>query len=120
MTLQAVRINKYEFQEGGYETDVKKYDVADLVKAAENLEVFDLPLCGIALSDCFTNRTLKSFLYHYKRVENADLSYHIILADDGYVCDGWHRIAKAILEGRTTIKAKRLIVMPDGEEIKNS
>jgi hypothetical protein len=44
---------------------------------------------------------------HCRRILEADLSYPILLADDGSVFDGLHRISKAYLEGRETILAKR-------------
>ncbi len=42
---------------------------------------------------------------HIRLINEADLSYPIILAANGEVMDGRHRIAKAALEGRTTIGA---------------
>ena len=38
-------------------------------------------------------------------IDEADLSFPIILAANGEVMDGRHRIAKAALEGRATISA---------------
>lgn len=108
-----VKIDDFDPWEGSYTDRDKKYAFRDLLKAAENLPVFDLPLQGVWLDHKITHETLWSFIYHYKRVEKADLSYPILLDDRGYICDGWHRVAKAILEGRTTIKAKRLLFMPE-------
>ncbi|HLJ75441.1 MAG TPA: hypothetical protein VKU62_12695 [Thermoanaerobaculia bacterium] len=42
---------------------------------------------------------------HDQLINEADLSFPIILAADGRVMDGRHRIAKAIREGRATIDA---------------
>ncbi len=116
--LKPIRIDDFHYLEGRYEDGNRRYAVQDLIKAAEELEVFDLPLAGVSLTHAICNNTLKSFLYHHKRVENADLQYPVIIDDNGYICDGWHRVAKAILLGQTTIKAKRLIVMPEPEIIK--
>ena len=113
--MNPVRIDDFHYLENGFVDGKLRYEVQHLIKAAENLEVFDLPLAGISLKHIICNGDLKSYLYHHKRVENADLSYPIILAADGYICDGWHRVAKAILLGHITIKAKRLIVMPEPE-----
>jgi hypothetical protein len=113
--MKPVRIDDFNYLEGRFVDGKLSYEVQHLIQAAENLETFDLPLCSVSLRHSFTNGDLKSFLFHYKRIENADLSYPIILAADGYICDGWHRVAKAILLGHTTIKAKRLIVMPEPE-----
>ena len=38
-------------------------------------------------------------------MEAADLSFPIILSSDGRVMDGMHRVAKAVLLARSTIKA---------------
>jgi elongation factor P hydroxylase len=43
----------------------------------------------------------------------ADRSYPIILAADGRVMDGMHRIARAVLDGETTIKAVRFTTDPE-------
>lgn len=52
-------------------------------------------------------RSMDCFLYHANRIKRADLSYPIIMRDDGYIIDGWHRVAKAILNGGSSILAYR-------------
>ena len=47
-----------------------------------------------------------------KQVEDADLSYPVILTPDGFLADGFHRSVKAHLMGRKTIMAVRLAKMP--------
>lgn len=49
--------------------------------------------------------TWRELLAHIRMMHNADLSFPIILAANGEVMDGRHRIAKAALEGRVTISA---------------
>jgi len=44
---------------------------------------------------------------HARLIATADLAYPIILAVDGRVMDGMHRVARALLEGRPTIAAVR-------------
>lgn len=113
-SLKPLPIEGFNFRENEFTRDDRKYRVVDLIEASKDLPAFDLPLCGIDIGIMpWGEQTIKSFVYHSKRVELADLNYPIILDDTGYPCDGWHRIAKAILLGKTTIKAKRLIVMPD-------
>lgn len=80
---------------------------------AKGYKPFDLPLAGIDLSEAhFTYSCAAVFIFQMKRVQNADLSYPIILDDFGQIADGWHRVCKAILEGKTTIKAIRMDSMP--------
>jgi hypothetical protein len=42
---------------------------------------------------------------HLKLIDEADLAYPIILAADGAVMDGRHRVAKAKRQGRADIEA---------------
>lgn len=94
------------------------WDVGTLFEASKNLEPYDLQLSAIDLSVAFPNAsTIAFFLYQMKRVLDADLSYPIIQAPDGWIIDGYHRIAKAIIDGDTTIKAVRLPVLPKPNRI---
>ena len=42
------------------------------------------------------------------RIHKADLSYPVILHPNGWLMDGFHRVALAILKGETTVQAVRL------------
>lgn len=116
--IPKIKIDDFHYLENGYVMQGKRYEVQKLIESAKDLPIFELPLVAIDLFHNITTGTLYSYLYHQKRIEAADLSYPIILDDRGYICDGWHRIAKAILLGHTTIKAKRLNVMPEYELVK--
>jgi hypothetical protein len=48
-------------------------------------------------------QTWRQLIEHVRLLNEADLSFPIILAANGEVMDGRHRIAKAALEGRATI-----------------
>ena len=61
--------------------------------------------------------SMHDFVAHMKKVMDADLEYPIILDDEGYVMDGRHRIAKAILEGRDSIKYVRFDETPEPDAI---
>ena len=37
--------------------------------------------------------------------------------DHGYIADGWHRVIKALVEGRQTIKAIRIQEMPEPDGV---
>lgn len=50
---------------------------------------------------------LRDFVMHMKAVNEADLSYPIIIDEDGELMDGRHRLMKAMLEGAETIKVVR-------------
>ena len=56
--------------------------------------------------------TLRELADHMQAVLDADLSYPIILDEDGEIMDGRHRLMKAILNRESTIKAVRFDVNP--------
>jgi ParB-like chromosome segregation protein Spo0J len=56
--------------------------------------------------------TLREMVMHMKAVQKADLSMPVILDEDGELMDGRHRLMKAILLGKKTIKAVRFDVNP--------
>ena len=56
--------------------------------------------------------TVRNVVAHFQLIQEADLAYPIILGPDGRVMDGMHRIARALVEGRTTIDAVRLRELP--------
>ena len=114
--LPTLDIDGLAFHESYYSTRGNTYDAPTLVAFAKykNYKTFDLPLVGIDISHMpFSGTTFGQFLYHLKRVNDTSLDYPVILDDEGVICDGWHRVAKAYLEGRPTVKAIRLLEMPD-------
>ena len=115
-TTPTLDIDGLAFHESYYSTRGNTYDAPTLVAFAKykNYKTFDLPLVGIDISHMpFSATTFGQFLYHLKRVNDTSLDYPVILDDEGVICDGWHRVAKAYLEGRPTVKAIRLLEMPD-------
>jgi hypothetical protein len=57
--------------------------------------------------------TVRAVVEHARRIDEADLATPVVLAADGQVLDGMHRIAKAVLRGRETVPARRLVTDPD-------
>jgi len=49
--------------------------------------------------------TWRSIIAHVRLMDEADLSYPIILASDGTVMDGMHRVAKAARQQQIEIEA---------------
>jgi len=62
-------------------------------------------------------RPCRKVLEHMKLIEAVDLSYPIILASDGRVMDGMHRVARAVLEGRETIEAVQFETDPEPDHV---
>jgi hypothetical protein len=57
--------------------------------------------------------TVRRIIEHMRLVLQVDTSHPIILGPDGRVLDGMHRIARAILDGHSTIRAVRFEVLPE-------
>ena len=57
--------------------------------------------------------TVRSVAGHFRLMRDADLQCPIVLDPRGGVMDGMHRVARAYAEGRPTVLAKRLPVMPE-------
>lgn len=111
--ISKLGIKKFNFDENSFRDGDDKWSVYDLIELSEKYKPFDLPLAGIDLSGKpWGDISVKGFAYHMIRVNDADLKYPIILDDEGYICDGWHRLVKAIINGDATIKAIRLPIMP--------
>ncbi len=83
------------------------WSVARLFELAKGLSVMDVPLNHLDLSKQYDKLTIRDMVMHMKAVNDADLSYPIIMDEDGEIMDGRHRIMKALLTGAETIKAVR-------------
>lgn len=83
------------------------WSVARLVELSRGFPVMVVPLDHLNVYDKFENLSLRGMAMHIKAVEEADLSYPIILDEDGEIMDGRHRIVKALVNGDRTIKAVR-------------
>lgn len=107
------------FEKPGVETNRYRsghriWYVANLIERSKALEPFDLPLCAIHVGagiwdDMSSPLRLAT---HVHRMMTADMDAPVIMSADGFIMDGWHRVARAIYEGRETIKAVRFDVTP--------
>lgn len=61
--------------------------------------------------------TCREVARHARRINQADLSYPVILAADGRLMDGGHRVAKAWLQGQTEVTAVRFTNDPEPDWI---
>lgn len=93
-----------------------------LWSAAQGLPVISVAIADIPEfdQDCwFRGRapSLRDVAGHTRRIMAADLSYPIIFSAAGRLMDGGHRIARAWIEGRTTIDAVRFKTDPEPEDV---
>jgi len=112
--MRTVEIKKFDFNDGTFTAYGCKYAVTDLVEASKDLPIFDLQLCAIDLSARpWGEMNIYSFIGHAQRVQDADEDFPVLMTPEGYICDGWHRVVRAIINKKTTIPARRLNVLPE-------
>ena len=87
--------------------------VARLVTLTKDFEVMEIPLKHMNVYYTYEKLTLREMVTHLNAVMDADLSYPIILDEDGEVMDGRHRIMKAMMSEQETIKAVRFGSNPE-------
>jgi hypothetical protein len=61
--------------------------------------------------------TWRVILEHVRLMDEADLSFPIILSSTGAVMDGRHRVAKAAREGRAEIEAVQFCEDPEPDHV---
>lgn len=95
------------------------WEVQELWEAAKRLPVYEVPLIALCTDHSLWAGcdTYMEFVRHCKLVHKADLKYPILLDPDGNLADGRHRLAKAIMLGKRTIKIRRFISMPDPSKV---
>lgn len=99
------------------------WDVHRLIEMSRNLPVQQIALSEIAeLDETFwfdetTKPVCREIAVHAKLIAETDLSYPIILASDGRIMDGMHRVCKAFIEERQTIAAVRFQQDPEPDYI---
>lgn len=95
------------------------WDVERLIDLSRNLKVMQTPLTEICELDepywygeKSSIPTCRSVVDHMQLILEVDLDFPIILAADHSVMDGMHRVARALLDGQTTILAKKFDKTP--------
>lgn len=113
--VPVITFTQFSFDESQYQYGTSKWDAPTLVEYCKRNKypTFDMPLACVDLAKMpWKIGNFNDLMWHLQRVKNADLSHPIILDDDGIICDGWHRVAKAFMENKTTVKAIRMLNMP--------
>lgn len=87
--------------------------VARLIALSKKLKPFDIPLKHLNVYNKYESLTLRDMVSHMKSVNEADLSFPIILDEDGEIMDGRHRIMNALLNNIKSIKAVRFDKNPE-------
>lgn len=98
------------------------WDVDRLVQLSTHLPRRLIPLSDIPElnEDWFgedERPTWRAMIEHIGLIEEADLSFPIILSASGAVMDGMHRVAKAALQGRPGIEAVQFDEDPEPDHV---
>jgi hypothetical protein len=114
--MSAIR-KQYNFWPGP--AGLAAWDVDRLIALSAELPVVQVPLAAFAELDTDywfkdgQRPTVRSVVQHVRLMQEADLSFPVILAADGRVMDGMHRIAKALLLELMTVDAVQFPVTPE-------
>jgi len=91
-----------------------------LIRLTSKQEPFDLPLESVReLDEAFwfshdgDSPTCRRIAEHALLINQTSLEHPIVLDPNGRVMDGMHRVCKAVIRGVKTIKAVKLLTMPE-------
>ena len=84
-----------------------RWAVARLIELSKELPIKEIPLDYLNIYNTYDKLTLRDMVMHINAINNCNLDYPIILDEDGELLDGRHRIMKALLLGKDTIKVVR-------------
>ena len=98
------------------------WDVDRLIALSSNLPRKRVPLSQIReLDEAWSGddeaQSWRGMLEHIRLVDEADLSFPIILSSTGAVMDGMHRVLKAMRSGRTDIDAVQFLEDPEPDHV---
>ena len=97
---------QYHFWPGRHRLDA--WDVDRLIQLSRELPIMDLDpatigeLDSVYWFDTANPATVRAVIEHARLIAEVDLKYPVILGPDGRVMDGMHRIARAILDRRSS------------------
>ncbi len=119
-TYPAVKIDGCFVADNTYSSDGKVWTVTNLIARSKDLEPFDLPLAAIySGSEVWAPvGSAYGIAHHVRRALDVNTEYPIILCQQGFIMDGWHRVLRALIDGKTTIKAVRFAETPPHDYLK--
>lgn len=113
--MESIRA-QYHFREVG--SDLLAWDVRELIKLGATIDPLPINVDDIQELDenyWFNHDvpTPRRFAEHARLINEADLSYPIIIDCEGRVMDGMHRICKALMLGQAQILAVQFSSNPE-------
>lgn len=113
---------QYHFRHS--ERGVLIWDVDNLIRRTAGLSAIEVPLSKIReLDEPYWYElggavpTCRSIAEHMQLVAATYLSYPIIVCPEGRLMDGMHRVVKALMEGRESVMAYKLEVLPEPDYV---
>lgn len=102
----------------GFTDGNKFYSESYLWKASKDLPEEDVELASLLDTKIkWTTKTIFDFCIHMRKVEEADIKHPIIFSASGKLMDGYHRVCRAALDKKLTIKCKRFKEDPKPEKL---
>jgi len=111
---------QYSFWPGDEGLDA--WDVDKVIELARCLPIEEVDIDSIDqvdtnywFSDDLWPPTVRLIVEHVQLIQEVDTSFPVVLGPGGRVMDGMHRLARAMLDGRSTINAVRLEDLPPAD-----
>ena len=96
------------------------WSVPRLIRLSADFPTFEVDLASIDLDvDPWGLHSVLDFCTHMQRAEQCNVQSPVIMSPSGWIMDGWHRVVKAIMEGRRTILAVRFTELPPADRIED-
>ena len=109
---------QYHFRNS--EKGLLAWDVHRLIALSRDLPVMHVALAEIAELDepywfarTDPHPTVRDIAEHARLISDVDLTVPILMCPEGRAMDGMHRVARAFMEGHTTIAARQFLVLPE-------
>lgn len=113
---------QFHFQPNGSAFDA--WDVDRLIELSRDLPVETVAVADIAEVDTDYwfgvgpyRSTVRAVAEHAALIREVETQWPIILANDGRVMDGMHRVARALMDGRATVDAVRFAETPSPDHV---
>lgn len=115
-----VEIKGIDVADNTYVHGDKVWLVSNLIARSKGLVPFDLPLAAVFAGANTWEPITSAYALakEMRRVLDVDPSYPVIMDEEGYIMDGWHRVARALVDGKATIPAVRFAVTPPHDYLK--
>lgn len=113
--IKGMKISDYKKYNRYSDSQNRVWVVTHLIWKAKDLAVFDYPINEVLLDQplFWKLNTTRDFLVHFEKTIQASADFPIILSAEGDIMDGRHRIIKAILDGKTSIRAVKFVTTPE-------